>query len=80
LVGFTGIWSDAVTCQSPKAVSRFACHRAPHVAVALQTVVKSSQKLYRFFTDFFTGRGRGGRIWLDLVGFGWTGFDWVGLG
>jgi len=31
-------------------------------------VVKSSQELYRFFT----GVGGG---WLDLVGFGWTGFD-----
>ena len=32
-------------------------------------MVKNSQKLDRFFTDFFTG----------MVGFGWTGFDQVGL-
>jgi len=30
-------------------------------------VVKSSQKLDRFFTDLFIGRGRGGWIWLDWV-------------
>ena len=30
----------------------------------------------RFFTDFFTGRGRGGWIWLDLVGLGRTDSDW----
>jgi len=38
-------------------------------------VVKNSQKLDRFFTDFFTGRGWGGLIWLDLVGLGWTDSD-----
>jgi hypothetical protein len=28
-------------------------------------MVKNSQKLYRFFTDFFTARGGGGWIWSD---------------
>jgi hypothetical protein len=42
------------------------------VEVVPTGVVKNSQKLYRFFTDFFTGRGRGR---LDLVGFGWIWLD-----
>src|SRR5262245_59336028 len=42
-------------------------------------VVKNSQKLYRFFTDLFTRRGRGSCIWLYLVGFGWTRTGIVGL-
>jgi hypothetical protein len=42
--------------------------RAPMIGVMHDWfVVKKSQKLYRFFTDFFTGRGRGGWIWLDWV-------------
>jgi hypothetical protein len=43
---------------------------------ALDHVFKNRQKLDRFFTDFFTGRG-GGWIWLDSVGLGWTGKDGV---
>ena len=58
----------------------------PHAdfLISFVLVVKNSQKLYppsskalrragRFFTDFFTGRGRGGWIWLDWVGLGRTG-------
>jgi hypothetical protein len=33
-------------------------------------VVKNSQKLYRFFTGFFTREGA-------MVGFGLTRFDWL---
>jgi hypothetical protein len=36
---------------------------------SLVEVVKNSQRLDRFFTDFFTGRG-------GVVGFGLTRFDW----
>src|SRR5690349_13632453 len=45
------------------------------VEVVPTVVVKKSQKLYRFFTDLFTGWGRGGLIWLDWVGLGWTESD-----
>jgi hypothetical protein len=45
------IWSDLV---------RF-------TRMAEEAVVKKSQKLDRFFTDFFTGRGWSGWIWLDWV-------------
>jgi hypothetical protein len=38
----------------------------------MRQVAKISQKLYRFFTDSFTG-GEG------VVGFGWIRLDWVGL-
>jgi hypothetical protein len=37
-----------------------------------EAVVKKSQEIYRFLY-------REGVGWLDLVGFGLTGFDWVGL-
>ena len=49
-------------------------HRAPYLSYA-ERMVKSSQKLYRFFTDLITGRGRGGWIWLDSVGLGLTELD-----
>jgi hypothetical protein len=43
-----------------------------HFLLSFVLVVKNSQKLYRFFTDFFTRRGEGGWIWLDWVGLGRT--------
>ncbi len=36
---------------------------------------QNSQKVYRFFTDFFTGGGRDGLIGLDSVGLAWTDLD-----
>ena len=38
-------------------------------------MVKNREKLYRFFTDSFTGGEGGGWTWLDQVGLGWTGLD-----
>ena len=37
--------------------------------------IANAGKLDRFFTDFFTGRGRGGWIWLDWVGLALTDSD-----
>jgi len=57
-------------------VSRIWSDMVGFTQMSHEAVVKKSQKLYRFFTGFFTRRGRG---WLDLVGFGWIRLDWVGL-
>jgi len=52
---------------SPQKVSRIWSEMVGFTWMIQEAVVKKSQKLYRFFTDFFTGRGRGGWIWFDWV-------------